>query len=99
MRENMEGKVQMRVRINQLMHLHFITSPAKYEIIPPGCYLPRNLTGKWESSGTGEAQVVINSTHITETMWRGYAAKTTTYTCVEQRGNRYLMAKQSVEGW
>ncbi|XP_045118483.1 uncharacterized protein LOC123508688 isoform X1 [Portunus trituberculatus] len=78
--------------------VRFRLSYAKHEIIPPGCYLPRNLTGKWESSGIGEAQMVINSTHITETMWRGYAAKTTTYTCLEQRGNRYLMAKQSVEG-
>ncbi|XP_050692981.1 uncharacterized protein LOC126983871 isoform X2 [Eriocheir sinensis] len=78
--------------------LRFRFSYAKHEVITPGCYLPRNLTGKWQSTGLGEAQIVINATHIRETTWRGYAAKTTSYACLEQRGNRYLMAKLSVEG-
>ncbi|XP_071546412.1 LOW QUALITY PROTEIN: uncharacterized protein [Panulirus ornatus] len=78
--------------------IRFKLSYAKFEEVTPGCFLPRNLTGKWQSTGLGEAEVVINATHMQETIWRGYAAKTSTYVCLEQRGNRYLMAKLSVEG-
>ncbi|KAG0717147.1 hypothetical protein GWK47_055065 [Chionoecetes opilio] len=78
--------------------IRFRLSYAKHEVVTSGCYLPRNLTGRWQSTGPGEAQMVINATDIRETTWRGYAAKTTSYTCLEQRGDRYLMAKLSVEG-
>ncbi|XP_069190656.1 uncharacterized protein [Procambarus clarkii] len=78
--------------------VRFRLSYVKHEDVSPGCFLPSNLTGRWESTGAGEPQVVINATHIQETIWRGYSAKTSSYVCLQQRGDRYLMAKLSVEG-
>ncbi|XP_047491560.1 uncharacterized protein LOC125040845 [Penaeus chinensis] len=78
--------------------VRFRLSYAKHEEVSPGCLLPRNMTGKWISTGSGEPEVTVNSTHISESTWRGYSMKTAHYVCLQQRGNRYLTAKLSVEG-
>ncbi|XP_069961245.1 uncharacterized protein [Cherax quadricarinatus] len=78
--------------------IRFRLSYVKHEVVPPGCFLPRNLTGDWQSTGPGEPHLTINATHIQETTWRGYSAKTSIYVCLQHRGSRYLMAKLSVEG-
>ncbi|ROT63545.1 hypothetical protein C7M84_018558, partial [Penaeus vannamei] len=75
--------------------VRFRLSYAKHEEVTPGCLLPRNMTGKWISTGAGEPEVTINSTHISESTWRGYSTKTANYVCLQQRGNRYLTAKLS----
>ncbi|KAK3855591.1 hypothetical protein Pcinc_038019 [Petrolisthes cinctipes] len=73
-------------------------TPAQSEALNPGCFLPHNVTGQWQATGLGEALVKINSTHLLETTTRGYSTRTAAHVCMEQRGNRYLMARLSSEG-
>ena len=69
------------------------------KIVEPSCLLPANITGEWVSSGHGEAEVKANTTHILETTFRGYLARTDVLVCRQYKGNRYLFAKLSEEGW
>ncbi|RXG69943.1 hypothetical protein Avbf_10353 [Armadillidium vulgare] len=71
---------------------------ALQEMIEPSCFFPNNASGTWISSGLGEPQVEINSTHIIESRWIGYQLRKDINVCIQQKGRRFLMAKISEFG-
>ncbi|KAK2721970.1 hypothetical protein QYM36_002511, partial [Artemia franciscana] len=79
--------------------VRFRLTPVKNEIVVPGCNLPQNFTGDWINTANIDADVVINQTHIIET-WHPDVGRyrQTIYVCREQRGTRFLMTRQNVDG-
>ena len=68
--------------------------------VEPGCLLPENFTGEWVNTANIDADVTINSTHVTE-IWHPDVSRwrKTVYICMEQRDSRYMMARLTIDGW
>ncbi|CAB3367969.1 Hypothetical predicted protein [Cloeon dipterum] len=74
-------------------------TPVKAEVVQPGCRLPQNFSGDWINTANLDADVFINETHIIETWYPDEGRyRQTVYVCREQRGNRYMMARLTVDG-
>lgn len=72
----------------------------KSETVTPLCNLPNNFTGEWVNTANTDADVVINSTHVVETYYPDDGRyRETIYTCLEKQGNRFMMARQNIDGW
>ena len=70
------------------------------QTVKAGCLLPQNFSGEWVNTAHTEADVMINQTHIIETVYPDEGRKRKTiYVCQEQRDNRYLMARLNIDGW
>ncbi|XP_023330800.1 uncharacterized protein LOC111703156 [Eurytemora carolleeae] len=76
-----------------------LLTPVKQVTVQPGCFLPENFTGEWINTANIDAEVTINSTHIVE-IWHPDVGRTrkNIYVCKEQKDNRYMMARLTVEG-
>lgn len=74
-------------------------TPVKSEVVIPKCRLPQNMTGEWINTANIDADVMINETHIVET-WHPDEGRyrRTIYICQEQRDNRVMMARLTVDG-
>lgn len=74
-------------------------SPIKDDNIAPKCTLPQNMTGTWINTANFDAEVIIDSTKMVE-RWKPDTGriKQETYVCIENRGNRYVMARLGVNG-
>ncbi|XP_049805341.1 uncharacterized protein LOC126248419 [Schistocerca nitens] len=71
----------------------------KAEVVEPGCRLPQNFSGEWINTANIDADIMINETHIVETWFPDEGRfRRTIYTCREQRGTRYMMARLTVDG-
>ncbi len=73
--------------------------PVQSPRVEPGCLLPENFTGEWVNTANIDADVTINSTHITE-VWHPDVARwrKAVYICMEQRDSRYMMARLTIDG-
>lgn len=75
-------------------------TPVKAEVVEPGCRLPQNFSGEWVNTANIDADVFINETHLIETYYPDKARyRRTIYVCKEQRDNRIMMARLTVDGW
>jgi len=74
-------------------------TPVKSETVTPLCNMPTNFTGDWVNTANTDADVIINSTHVVETYYPDEGRyRRTIYTCLEKQGNRYMMARQNIDG-
>lgn len=74
-------------------------TPVKAEVVEPGCRLPQNFSGEWVNTANIDADVVMNETHIIETYYPDKARyRRSIYICREQRDNRIMMARLTVDG-
>ncbi|XP_043232502.1 uncharacterized protein LOC122386877 [Amphibalanus amphitrite] len=74
-------------------------TPVKSETVTPLCNLPTNFSGEWVNTANTDADVVINSTHVIETYYPDEGRyRRTVYTCLEKQGNRFMMARQNIDG-
>lgn len=75
-------------------------TPVKAEVVEAGCRLPQNFSGEWVNTANIDADVFINETHLIETYYPDKARyRRTIYVCKEQRDNRIMMARLTVDGW
>lgn len=74
-------------------------SPIKDDTVTPKCTLPQNMTGVWINTANFDAEVTIDSTKMVE-RWKPDTGriKQETYVCIENRGNRFVMARLGVNG-
>lgn len=74
-------------------------SAIKDDSIAPKCTFPQNMTGSWINTANFDAEVLIDSTKMVE-RWKPDTGriKQETYVCIENRGNRYVMARLGVNG-
>jgi len=74
-------------------------TPVKAEVVEPGCRLPQNFSGEWVNTANIDADIFINETHIIETYYPDRARyRRNIYVCREQRDNRIMMARLTVDG-
>lgn len=74
-------------------------SPIKDDNVSPRCVLPQNILGVWINTANFDAEVTIDASRMIE-RWRPDTGRLRQeqYVCVENRGNRYVMARLGVNG-
>lgn len=74
-------------------------SAIKDDNVAPRCTLAHNMTGTWINTANFDAEVTIDNTKIIES-WKPDTGRIRqeTYVCMENRGNRYVMARLGVNG-